>query len=264
MTGGRANSLLRRVAVTGSLVLIALYGVAWIYAEMSGMGATAGGRDLSTRLLAGNRAVFRVSLLAAGFVMPLGVGLGVAAAARGGRLRRAVFWLCDVLSAVPGLLIMITVALLAGGGVSGAVLAICLAAFATFCRETHEAVRREWEQPYVLAATGLGLPPGRILFGHVLPAALPAVAVAALMFLQFAASSEVILGFLGLGVEQGASWGGLLREARVPLWQGAWQEMTSAALAIFFLLLPLNLLAAMLAPNGRDAQDGVGHGVIHG
>ena len=66
-----------------------------------------------------------------------------------------------------------------------------------------------------------------------------------------AIGTEVIMSFLGIGVQGEPSWGVMINNARTRLWQGVWWEMTFATLAIFFLVLAFNLLGDAL----RDALD---------
>ena len=59
------------------------------------------------------------------------------------------------------------------------------------------------------------------------------------------------MSFLGLGVQGEPSWGVMINKARARLWQGAWWEMTFVTLAVFVLVLAMNLLGDAL----RDALD---------
>ena len=59
------------------------------------------------------------------------------------------------------------------------------------------------------------------------------------------------MSFLGLGVQGEPSWGIMINNARMRLWQGVWWEMTFVTLAVLGLVLAFNLLGDAL----RDALD---------
>ena len=89
------------------------------------------------------------------------------------------------------------------------------------------------------------------MFRHILPN------VAHIILIQFsvrfpgAVSTEVFISFLGIGVQGEPSWGVMINNARLRLWQGVWWEMTFVTLAIFALVLVFNHLADEL----RDILD---------
>ena len=66
-----------------------------------------------------------------------------------------------------------------------------------------------------------------------------------------AVSTEVFISFLGIGVQGEPSWGVMINNARLRLWQGVWWEMTFTTAAIFVLVLVFNRLADDL----RDRLD---------
>ena len=86
---------------------------------------------------------------------------------------------------------------------------------------------------------------------HILPN------VAHLILIQFsirfpsAVSTEVLISFLGIGVQGEPSWGVMINNARTRLWQGVWWEMAAVTAAIFLLVLVFNHLADAM----RDALD---------
>jgi peptide/nickel transport system permease protein len=66
-----------------------------------------------------------------------------------------------------------------------------------------------------------------------------------------AVATEVFVSFLGIGVQNEPSWGVMINNARLRLWQGVWWEMTFVSLAIFALVMSFNVLADAL----RDELD---------
>ena len=68
---------------------------------------------------------------------------------------------------------------------------------------------------------------------------------------QTAIKSEVILSYLGLGVQGEPSWGTMIDDARMELARGVWWQLAAATGAMFLVVLAFNLLGDAL----RDALD---------
>ncbi len=62
---------------------------------------------------------------------------------------------------------------------------------------------------------------------------------------------EVIVSYLGFGVQSTPSWGIMISDGQERLWRGVWWELTTATGFLFVLVLALNLLGDAL----RDALD---------
>ena len=101
------------------------------------------------------------------------------------------------------------------------------------------------------AARVLGYSNARILFRHILPNVMHIVLISFSIRFPAAVGTEVFVSFLGIGVQGEPSWGVMLNNARLRLWQGVWWEMTFVTLAIFGLVLAFNVLADEL----RDRFD---------
>ena len=56
---------------------------------------------------------------------------------------------------------------------------------------------------------------------------------------------------LGVGVQGEPSWGIMISDAKIRLWQGHWYELGGATVAMFFIVLAFNLFGDAL----RDALD---------
>ena len=66
-----------------------------------------------------------------------------------------------------------------------------------------------------------------------------------------AISAEVMLSFLGLGVQDLPSWGKMINAARMDLVVGRWWEFAAAVTATFLIVLAWNIFGDRL----RDALD---------
>lgn len=209
------------------------------------------GRDVFGRLLQGTRMAFVVGLVTSLIAIPLGVALGLAGGYLGGRTDDAIVWLYTTVASVPGLLLILAIALLVGRGLVGVCLGIGLTTWVGVCRLVRAETLRQRELDYVAAARALGAGPLRILLRHLLPNLFHLVIVTFTLRFPAAIGTEVFLSFLGLGAQGEPSWGTMIANGRLRLWQGAWWELTFASLAVFGLVLAFNLLGDAL----RDALD---------
>ena len=209
------------------------------------------GRDVGLRLIQGARIAFHVGIMTSLIAIPLGVVLGLLGGYFGGRVDSVVVWLCATVASMPGLLFILAISMVVGQGLLGIYMGIGFTTWVGVCRTIRAEVMKHADRAYVQAAKTLGYSHARIMFRHILPN------VAHIILIQFsirfpaAVSTEVFISFLGIGVEGEPSWGIMINNARLRLWQGVWWEMTFTTLAIFTLVLAFNQLADYL----RDRLD---------
>lgn len=209
------------------------------------------GRDVLQRLLQGARIAFHVGIMTSLIAIPLGVLLGCLGGYFGGKIDSAVVWLCATVSAMPGLLFILAIAMIAGKGLFGIYLGIGLTTWVSVCRNIRAEVIKHRDRPYVQAARVLGYSPFRILFRHILPNVMHIVLISFSIRFPASVGTEVFMSFLGIGVQGEPSWGIMINNARARLWQGIWWELTFVSLAIFLLVFIFNRLADAL----RDVFD---------
>jgi len=215
------------------------------------MGTDSLGRDVFARLVQGARIAFRVGIITSLIAIPLGVLLGALAGYFGGRTDDVIVWLYSTFAAIPGLLFILAIAMIAGKGLAGVYLGIGLTMWVGVCRLVRAEVMKQRGLAYVTAARVLGYGHARILFRHILPNIAHIIIVAFTLRFPASISTEVFMSFLGLGVQGEPSWGIMMNNARLRLWQGVWWEMTFVTLAVLLIVLALNILGDAL----RDALD---------
>lgn len=209
------------------------------------------GRSVALRLVQGTRIAFHVGIVTSLIAIPLGVLLGLFGGYFGGKADSLVVWLCATVASMPGLLFILAISLVVGQGLLGIYLGIGLTTWVGTCRTIRAEVMKHKGRAYVQVARVLGYSHVRIMFRHILPN------VAHIILIQFsirfpsAVSTEVFISFLGIGVQGEPSWGVMINNARLRLWQGVWWEMAFTTLAIFVLVLVFNHLADEL----RDRLD---------
>ena len=210
------------------------------------------GQDIFQRAIYSIRTAFEIGLTVSLLSTLLGAFLGgLAGWYSHSWADDGILWLKGVLDSIPFYLFVAAVAF----ALQGRPWAMQLAMIATFWTTTGRLVRGEVmrikSREFVLAARAIGLPSHVILRRHILPNTLHILLVQATISFIAAIKTEVILSFLGLGVQDGVSWGLMLAESTQEVLAGQFNNFLAASLMLFVLLLGFNLLADAL----QDAFD---------
>lgn len=173
------------------------------------------GRDLLTRVMYGAVHSLSGAMVAVTVGLVAGTLIGVIAGSLGGVIDDILMRIIDVLLAVPGLLLSLSVIILLGFGTVNAAIAVGIGSIAVFARLTRSEVVKVRRSDYVEAAFGSGGTFVQVLARHVLPNSLrPVVGLAALQF-GTAILAISTLGFLGYGAPPPTpEWGLLIAEGR--------------------------------------------------
>ena len=209
------------------------------------------GRDVLQRLVQGARIAFLVGVVTSLIAMPIGVFLGCISGYFGKRVDDAVVWLYSTMESIPGLLFILAISMVVGKGLLGVYLGIGLTTWVSLCRLLRAEVMKHRDRAYVLAAHSLGYGSWRIIFRHILPNVFHIVIITFSLRFPAAIGTEVFMSFLGIGVQGEPSWGIMIGNARLRLWQGMWWEMSAVTVFILLVVLAFNLVGDAL----RDALD---------
>ena len=209
------------------------------------------GRPVALRLIQGARIAFIVGVLTSCVSLPLGVLLGLLGGYYGGKIDSLVLWLCSTVASMPGLLFILAISLVFGQGILGIIMGVGLTTWVGVCRTIRAEVMKHRDRAYVQAAKVLGYSDARIMFRHILPNVAHIVLIQLSIRFPSAVSTEVFISFLGIGIQGEPSWGVMINNARLRLWQGIWWEMAFTTAAIFLLVFAFNTLADYL----RDRLD---------
>ncbi|WP_082488400.1 MULTISPECIES: ABC transporter permease [Microbacterium] len=209
------------------------------------------GRDLFGRVVHGAVHSLSGALIAVTVGLALGTLLGAVAGALGGVVDDILMRVVDVLLAIPGLLLSLSVIILLGFGTVNAAIAVGLGSVAAFARLMRSEVARVRRSEYVEAAYGSGGTFLSVLRRHVLPNSLtPIVALAALQF-GTAILAISTLGFLGYGAPPPTpEWGLLIAEGR-NYTATAWWLTALPGLVVVAVVLSANRISHRIGRNSR-------------
>jgi peptide/nickel transport system permease protein len=200
------------------------------------------GRDVLGRAWAGAYTALAVGFVASSISLVIGMMLGAVAGYFGGRIDSAISWVYTTIDSVPYILLIPALKFVLGQGLINVFIAVGLTSWVTTCRLIRAEVLKHRSRDYVLAAEAQGAGHLRRIFRHISPN------VMHLAFVQFglgfvaAIKIEVILSYLGLGVDVSTpSWGLMIDDAKQELARGFWGNFTAATLLMFGLILAFNL-----------------------
>jgi peptide/nickel transport system permease protein len=172
------------------------------------------GRDMFSRLIWATRTSLWAAAQAVFVAVLIGVPLGLIAGYAGGWIDAMLSRVNDVLMALPGIILGLSIIAVLGPGLTNAMLAIGVIMAPTFYRIARATSSSSNSEVYIVAARAAGCGRGRILYRHVLPNAMSPLLVQMSFAIGVAIVAEASLSFLGLGVlPPQASWGSMIAEA---------------------------------------------------
>lgn len=204
------------------------------------------GRDLYTRIVYGAVHSLSGALIAVGLGLALGSLLGLLAGAIGGWFDSLIMRVIDILLAIPGLLLALSVIILLGFGTVNAAIAVGITSIASFTRLVRGETLRVRHSDFVEAAWGSGGTFFSVLLRHIVPNALSTVF--AFAALQFGSAILAIstLSFLGYGAPPPTpEWGLLIAEGRNYL-STAWWLTAFPGIVVVLVVLAANRVSQSL------------------
>jgi len=209
------------------------------------------GRSILYKILAGAQTAMTIGFIVTGISLPIGITLGALAGYYGGRVDALVVWLYSVISSVPSILLIVGISYVLEKGITAICIALGVVSWVGLCRLIRGEVIKHRSREYVLAVRLLGAGDAIIIFRHILPNVFHLAIVTASLTILAAIKSEVILTFLGVGIQDGSSWGTMITDATGELVSGIWWPLASVSLAMFLVMYALNVAGDAL----RDALD---------
>ncbi|WP_243575171.1 ABC transporter permease [Candidatus Cardinium sp. cByotN1] len=209
------------------------------------------GRSVLAKVLHGAEVAMSVGFIVALLAVAIGTMLGIVAGYFGGIIDACIVWLYTVVTAIPTMILLMVVAFVLGKGMQSICMALAITEWTETCRLIRGEVMRHKSREYIQAASAIGASSARKIFVHLLPNILPLMIYQFSLVFQTAIKQEVILSYLGIGIQNKPSWGIMISDAKTGLLRGVWWELFFATMAMFLLVLVFNILADAL----RDLLD---------
>jgi len=182
------------------------------------LGSDYEGRDVFSRLLYGAQVSLTVGLIGIAISFTLGLVVGGVSGYAGGWLDEVLMRFTEVLLSIPALYLLLALRSVFPAETSsrqvylGIVIVLALMGWAALARVIRGMVLALRRVEYVTAAEALGMSRARVLLRHILPNTMSFVVVAATLSIPGYILGEVVLSFLGLGVQEPTpAWGLMLR-----------------------------------------------------
>jgi peptide/nickel transport system permease protein len=210
------------------------------------------GRDVLSRVLIASRLDLAIAFSAVALSFVAGTFVGGAAAFFGGVADRLVGRATDVLMTFPLFVVAMAMVAALGNSIQSIVVASAVVNLPFFVRLARSEVSVLRSQQFVEAARAGGNSNLQILFGFMVPNALPTLTVQVSTGLGWAVLNAASLSFIGLGIRPPtAEWGIMVAEGAANILSGFWWLAIFPGAALTLTVLGFNLLGDGL----RDVID---------
>ncbi|AUN99618.1 ABC transporter permease [Bacteriovorax stolpii] len=209
------------------------------------------GRSVFLKMVKGAETAVAIGLATSFIALFIGTTLGALAGYFGGIVDEIIVWFYTTFSSIPFIMLLVAIAFIMGKGTSTVFISLGVTSWVGLCRIVRGEVMKHKDREYSQAANALGAGHTRKIFKHILPNITHVLIINFSLTFEAAIKSEVILSYLGLGVQGRPSWGTMIDDSKLELARGVWWQLGAATLAMFFIVLAFNILGDAL----RDALD---------
>jgi ABC-type dipeptide/oligopeptide/nickel transport system permease subunit len=181
-------------------------------------------------MIYGNRTAMFLALTAVPLAALIGTFVGLLAGYAGGRSDTAIMLFVDMISSLPGIMVMVIVVLIFRGqlaptwfnGLITLIVGFAAVGWVNLARLIRVNLMQLKAQVFVEAAISIGASPWRVMTRHLLPNVLHVIVVWVIVTIPVVILLEAILGYIGVGVTAAVdgsefttvSWGGLFFSGR--------------------------------------------------
>jgi peptide/nickel transport system permease protein len=209
------------------------------------------GRDILSRVLWGGRESLRVGFFGIIVAMGGGICIGLVSGYYGGVVDGFIQRIVDIMLAFPSVLLLLSIVAALGPDLGTVLIALAISNIPGYSRLVRGSVLAAKNYEYVVSAQVIGANNTRIMGRHILPNIVAPIIIYSTLGLGSAIMATAGLSYIGLGAQPPSpEWGAMLNYGRVFLQDGWWMSVFPG-LAIFIVVLCVNLLGDGL----RDALD---------
>jgi peptide/nickel transport system permease protein len=216
------------------------------------------GRDVLSRLLYGSQISLSIGVVGILLSFTFGMMIGGISGYFSGWTDTIIMRLCELIMSIPALYLIISLRATFPPSMSSAqvyamiIIILSFIGWASMARVIRGMTLSLREQQFVLAARSLGQSHLKVIVRHILPNTFSYVIVAATLSVPYYILGEVVLSFLGVGIQEpNASWGNMLTAAQNTEYLRNYPWLLAPGAAIFITVLAFNFLGDGL----RDAAD---------
>lgn len=199
------------------------------------------GRDLLAMIINGAKVSLMIGLSAAIMTVFIGVTVGALAGFYQGIVEEVLMRITEFFQVLPTLLFSMVLVALFGASMPMITFAIGIVSWTAVARITRSEFLRIRELEYVMASRASGASNLKLMFGVILPNALPPIIVQSALMVGSAILFEAGLSFLGLTDPNVVSWGQIIGSNRQYILDAGY-TVTIPGVAIFITVLAISLV----------------------
>ena len=199
------------------------------------------GRDIASQIFHGARVSLLIGVVATALTISLGVFVGAIAGYYGGIVDEVLMRVTDAFHTLPNFVLLLLLIAVFGSRIETVVIAIGVVSWPSPARLTRAEFLTLRHREFVEAGRLSGLSDFRLIFGEILPNALPPVIVYGSVVMATSILLESSLAFLNLSDPNVPSWGNLIGLGRAAL-RTEWYISAIPGLAILLTVLAVSLV----------------------
>lgn len=205
------------------------------------LGTDNSGRDIAAQIFHGARISLLIGGVATAISIMIGITIGALAGYYGAFVDTALMRVTEAFQTLPNFLLLLVLVAVFGSTLTTVTVAIGIVSWPASARLTRAEFLSLRNREFVQAGRTLGLRDARLIFGEILPNALPPVIVYASVVMAIAILLESALAFLKLSDPNVASWGNLIGAGRDVL-RVQWYVSAIPGIAILITVLAVSLV----------------------
>lgn len=200
------------------------------------------GRDLLTRLFMGGWVSLKITFIVTVLSMFMGAAVGLICGYYGGKVDMIIMRICDVLQAIPQLMLAICVVAVMGTSMVNLIFTLSATGWVATARLVRATVLGMKKKEFISASKVLGASGRRILWKELFPNTITPLMISASGHFGGTILVETSLSYLGMGVPVPTpSWGNLISDGRTYITSAPW-VVIAPGIALMITVLAFNFM----------------------